>query len=416
MNSTTTGHRTATAPTAQTPVLAWGPRRLTARVRLTLSYALCLVVAGAVTLGIIYVVMRYVPNYPLTAADPRDKTGRVASRSRILQTLVWVSALALLLLAAIGMGGGWLLAGRVLQPLHEITQAAHRAANGSLDHRIGLSGRRDEFTDLSDAFDHMLGRLQQSFESQQRFAANASHELRTPLSVTRTMLDVATADPTSQNYPQLVARLRDTNQRGVEIIDALLQLSTLGHTPLSTHPVDLADPAAEAIAITREEAEARSITISTDCRPAPVTGNSVLLRQLAVNLLQNALRHNLATGGSVSLTTGPDPLRQGRARLTVTNTGPQLPDTVDTFTEPFLRGRGRIADAQAGHRGHGLGLSIVASIVDVHGGDLRLTPNPDGGLTTRVSLPTAPERETRETTRDQRQDQPRYTELSGNIT
>lgn len=132
MNSTTAGHRTAAAPTAQTPVLTWRPRRLTARVRLTLSYALFLVVAGAVTLGIIYVVMRYVPNYPLTAADPRDKTGHVASRSLILHTLVWVSSLALLLLAAIGVGGGWLLAGRVLQPLNEITQAAHRAANGSL--------------------------------------------------------------------------------------------------------------------------------------------------------------------------------------------------------------------------------------------------------------------------------------------
>ncbi|MER6384211.1 HAMP domain-containing sensor histidine kinase [Streptomyces sp. NPDC001250] len=355
--------------------------------KLTLSYALFLVAAGAVTLGIIYLAMRYIPTYPLTAANPQDSTS-IASRSTILNTLVAVSSFALLFLAAIGLGGGWVIAGRVLRPLHEITQAAHRAANGSLDHRIGLSGRRDEFTDLSDAFDHMLGRLQQSFESQQRFAANASHELRTPLAITRTMLDVATADPAGQNYPRLITRLRDTNQRGIEIIDALLQLSTLGHTPLTTHPVDLAGPAAEAIAITREEAETRGITISTDCRPALVTGDSVLLRQLAVNLLQNALRHNLATGGSVSLTTGPDPLRRGRALLTVTNTGPQLPDTVDTFIEPFLRGKGRISGAHSGHRGHGLGLSIVASIVDVHGGDLHLTPNPDGGLTARISLPT----------------------------
>ncbi|MGW1053595.1 sensor histidine kinase [Streptomyces sp. NPDC002521] len=354
--------------------------------KLTLSYALFLVAAGAVTLGIIYLAMRYIPTYPLTAANPQDSTS-IASRSTILNTLAAVSSFALLFLAAIGLGGGWVIAGRVLRPLHEITQAAHRAANGSLDHRIGLSGWRDEFTDLSDAFDHMLGRLQQSFESQQRFAANASHELRTPLTIMRTMLDVATADPAGQNYARLITRLRDTNQRGIDIIDALLQLSTLGHTPLTTHPVDLAGPAAEAIAITREEAETRGITISTDCRPALVTGDSVLLRQLAVNLLQNALRHNLVTGGSVSLTTGPDPLRQGRALLTVTNTGPQLPDAVDTFIEPFLRGKGRISDAHSRHRGHGLGLSIVASIVDVHGGDLHLTPNPDGGLTTRISLP-----------------------------
>ncbi|MFG1811221.1 sensor histidine kinase [Streptomyces sp. NPDC049040] len=365
----------------------WRPRRLTARARLTLSYAFFVVVAGTFTLAIIYLSMRFIPDYPLTASNPRESSA-VASRQDILDAMLKASGYAVLALLAIGLVGGWLIAGRVLQPLRDITRAAHRAAAGSLEHRIALHGRRDEFTDLSDAFDHMLERLQQSFESQQRFAANASHELRTPLAITHTMLDVAAADPAGQNYPRLVSRLRETNQRGIEIVDALLDLANLGHTTPDTEPLDLAATTADALALVGEEAGRRGVALHSRRDPAPVTGNPVLLRQLTVNLLHNAIRHNLPADGSISVTTGPDPHDRLRSLLSVTNTGRRLPDTVDTLTEPFLRGEGRTAAAGDGHRGHGLGLSIVASIVNVHRGDLRLTPHAEGGLTVQVSLPT----------------------------
>ncbi|HET6859286.1 MAG TPA: HAMP domain-containing sensor histidine kinase [Streptomyces sp.] len=387
MNASTAPHRGATAPSAPNPPGVRRPRRLTARVKLTLSYALFVVVTGVLTLAVVYTAMRYVPNYPLTPANPRDSPS-APSRQVILETVVGASGITLLLLAVVGLGGGWIIAGRVLRPLQDITRAARRAAAGSLDHRIGLEGPRDEFTDLSDTFDEMLARLHHAFDAQQRFAANASHELRTPLAITRTMLDVAAADPDGQNYPRLVSRLRETNQRGVEITEALLQLAALDHVPLSTGPLDLADTVAEAATLVGEEAASRDITLSTDNRPAPVVGNGVLLRQLTVNLLHNALRHNLPTGGSLALATGPDPARAGRSVLTVTNTGPLLPDTVGDLTEPFLRGKGRLADKDPAARGHGLGLTIVAGIVDVHRGDLALAPNPGGGLTVRVSLPT----------------------------
>lgn len=353
--------------------------------KLTLTYALFVVVAGAFTLAVVYLAMRFVPNYPLTAANPRDDSA-VPSRQEILQTLLEASGITLLLLALVGVGGGWFIAGRVLRPLQEITRAARRAAEGSLDHRVGLTGPRDEFTDLSDTFDTMLVRLQRSFEAQQRFTANASHELRTPLAISRTMLDVATADPHSQNYPQLVARLRETNQRGIEVTDALLELSALDHSPPTFHPLDLADTAGEALALAREEAECLGITLFTDIRPAPVTGNGILLRQLTLNLLHNALRHNLPADGTLNLTTGSDPARPHRALLTVTNTGPLLPDTVDHLTEPFLRGNARLVGKDPARRGHGLGLAIVAGIVRAHHGELTLTPHPAGGLTVRVSL------------------------------
>ncbi|MGW2089142.1 sensor histidine kinase [Streptomyces sp. NPDC001880] len=355
--------------------------------KLTLTYALFVVVAGAFSLVVVYLAMRFVPNYPLGDVNPQ--AAAVATRPDILQALVKASGVTLLLLALIGLGAGWLIAGRVLRPLQDITRAARRAADGSLDHRIGLTGPRDEFTELSDTFDDMLARLQRSFDAQQRFAANASHELRTPLAVSRTMLDVAVADPDGQDYRRLVSRLRETNQRGIDITDALLQLSALDNTPPAMERLDLADTARGAVDTVGEEARTRGIAVFADTRQAPVTGNGVLLRQLVLNLLHNAVRHNLPTGGSLSLTTGPDPARPGRTLLTVTNTGPSVSDTVDRLTEPFLRGSGRLAEQDPTRRGHGLGLAIVSSIVRAHHAELALAPNPGGGLAVRVSLPGA---------------------------
>jgi two-component system, OmpR family, sensor histidine kinase VanS len=359
-------------------------RRLTARMKLTLSYALFAVVAGTASLVAIYLVMRYVPNYPLIASNPRDNA-YVPTRQEILHSVVSASGYALLLVAVTGLGGGWLIAGRVLRPLQDITRAARTAADGSLEHRVGLKGPRDEFTELSDTFDDMLARLQESFEAQRRFVANASHELRTPLAINRTMLDVAAADPAGQDWSRLVSRLRETNQRGIEITDALLQLAALDRTPLTTAPVDLAEIAAEALGLVREEARSLGVTVTARLDTAPATGNEVLLRQLTLNLLHNALRHNLPTAGTLTLTTAASP--SGRAALTVTNTGPVIPpSTVPGLTEPFLRARGRLADKDPARRSHGLGLAIVAAITDAHAGDLTLTPDPGGGLTVRVEV------------------------------
>ncbi|MFE7528225.1 sensor histidine kinase [Kitasatospora sp. NPDC057542] len=367
------------------------PRRLTARMRLTFSYTLFAVTAGTLSLAVVYVGMRYVPNYPLTSSNPRYRSD-APSRQEILHSLLTASGYALALLTAVGLAGGWLIAGRVLRPLQDITRAAHTAASGALEHRIALTGPRDEFTDLSDAFDEMLERLQRSFEAQQRFAANASHELRTPLAISRTMLQVAAADPAGQDWGKLVTRLQDTNQRGIEISEALLQLADLGHAPPDLAPTDLAAATGEALAAVRDEAEALGITLTADLRPAPTTGNPVLLRQAAVNLLHNALRHNLASGGRVTVATGADPQRPGRVRLTVANTGPQLTaQAVATFTEPFLRGRGRTAETDPARRGHGLGLAIVAAVTEAHHGQLHLAPDPAGGLRVTLDLPGSPE-------------------------
>lgn len=368
-------------------LISWRPR-LTVRLRLTLSYAALVVVAGAVFAVLIYLVMRYVPNYPLTAANPRDG-GYVASRGEILDVLVAISGRALLLLAIIGLWGGWVIAGRMLRPLQEITAAARLAAAGSLSHRIGLTGRRDEFTDLSDTFDTMLDRLQQSFQEYQRFAANASHELRTPQAIMKTMLEVALADPEGQDFGKLTQRLHETNQRGIDVVETLFGLSALSNRTVEKQAVDLALIARQALDALEPEAAAAGISLTSNLTACTVLGNDVLLRQLVMNLVQNGIRHNLATG-TVSVSAHADPGDDCRVVLIVRNSGVLIPaEQVRTFVEPFVRGQGRLASTRNQRRGHGLGLALSSKFVEAHEGTLELSANPAGGLTATVYLPRA---------------------------
>jgi two-component system, OmpR family, sensor histidine kinase VanS len=351
---------------------------VSARLRLTLSYAAFLVAAGAVTSLGVYIVLRYVPNYPLTAANPRDPPV-VASRPEILHAVVTWSAAILGVLAAVGLAGGWLIAGWVLRPLHDIDTAVRLAASGRLDHRIRLSGRRDEFRRLADAFDHMLGRLDDTFATQQRFAANASHELRTPLTVTATLIDVARADPDAQDYPELLERLRITNRRAIGLTEALLRLAAADAAALSPQPLDLAAIAGAAVAENADEAEQRAVTLDARLDPAPTAGDATLLGQLAENLVQNALRHNVAPGRA-EVSTRRD---ASAVTLRVENTGARYSDEMAAqLSEPFLRGAGRASGG-----GYGLGLALVSRIAALHDGTLTIEPRAGGGLVATVTLP-----------------------------
>lgn len=374
------------ADRADEPALSsWEPR-LTVRLRLTLSYAGFLLFAGVVVLAGVYVVLRFGPDYPLGPAIPRPEGALPESKEL---ALIRVSIVILASLAVIGLVGGWILAGHMLRPLQTITAAARFAATtGSLEHRINLPGRRDEFTELSDTFDAMLDRLQQSFEEQQRFAANASHELKTPQAITKTMLEVAIADPDSQDVRELARRLQETNQRGIDIVETLLALSALGHGDIERQRVDLALVVDDALDSLSLEADAAGVSIQEELQSCNVSGNEVLLRQLVMNLGQNAIRHNLPEAGTVRIAVSPVRDSRDCCMLLVENTGPVLdPDRIRTFTEPFVRGQGRLAIPGQRHKGHGLGLTLVAKIVDVHGGVLDLRANPAGGLTATVTLP-----------------------------
>jgi two-component system, OmpR family, sensor histidine kinase VanS len=352
---------------------------LSVRMKLTLSYAGFLMVAGALLLAVVWVfLLRYVPEV-LVGPGPRSP-----DRSDLLDAFAPKAAIMLAFLLVFGLLGGWLLAGQMLAPLARITDATRIAATGSLAHRIRLEGRSDEFRELADAFDSMLTRLEAHVAEQQRFAANASHELRTPLAVTQTLLDVARNDPNRDNG-ELVDRLYAVNTRAIDLTEALLLLSRADQRSFIREPVDLSLIAEEATETLLSFAEKRGVTLETSGDVTSTIGSPALLLQMTTNLVHNAIVHNQPEHGTVWVTSSVHP---ASVELTVENTGEKLtPQVVATLVEPFRRGTERI---RTEHAGVGLGLAIVKSIAQAHDGTLALTPRAAGGLCVTVQLPTAP--------------------------
>ena len=349
---------------------------LSVRMRLTLSYAAFLVVAGTLLLAVVWVfLLRYVPSGDITGTGPF-----IPNRGDLVRAFLPPAAWSLLFLLALGLGGGWLLAGRMLAPLTRITAATRQAGQGSLSHRIRLEGRQDEFRELADSFDSMLARLEAQVAEQQRFAANASHELRTPLATTQVLLDVARSDPDADT-PVLLDRLAEINGRAIELTQALLLLSRAEQVPFEREDVDLSLLAETAAETLLPLAERRGVTVEVSGDPTHTVGSRALLLQLTTNLLHNAIVHNVP-GGDVTLHTAID---ADAISLVVENSGERIEAAdVIRFTEPFQRGADR---ARVDHAGAGLGLAIAARIVQAHAGTLDLRPRPAGGLRVMVRLP-----------------------------
>jgi two-component system sensor histidine kinase VanS len=351
---------------------------LSVRLKLTLSYAGFLMLAGALLLAAVWVFL--LRDLPDVAVIP----GGVLNRSVLLRTFVAAAGAVLVFLLVFGLLGGWLLAGRMLAPLTRITDATRIAANGSLSHRIQLEGRKDEFRELADAFDAMLARLEAHVAEQQRFAANASHELRTPLAISQALLDVARND-LNRDTGDLVDRLHAVNARAIDLTEALLLLSRADQRSFTREPVDLSLLVEESTETLLPLAEKRGVTIETSGDITPAIGSQALLLQMTTNLVHNAIVHNLPEQGTVWVATSVHPKT---VVLTVENTGEKLiPQLASTLVEPFQRGTERI---RTDHAGVGLGLAIVKSITQAHDGTLTLTPRPAGGLRVTVQLPAAP--------------------------
>jgi two-component system sensor histidine kinase VanS len=360
---------------------------LSVRLKLTLSYAAFLMLAGSLLLAVVWMfLLRYVPEVIVQAEPPGmwRQAPAVPDRSALEDAFVPKAATVMALLLVFGLAGGWILAGSMLAPLTRITHATRLAADGSLSHRIGLEGHEDEFRELADAFDTMLARLEAHDAEQRRFAANASHELRTPLAITQTLLDVARNDP-NRDAEELVERLRFVNTRAIDLTEALLLLSRANQRSFAREHVDLSLIAEEAAETLLPLAEKRGLTIGTSGDMTATVGSHALLLQMITNLVHNAIVHNLPDQGTVWVTTG---VHAKNAVITVENTGEKLtPQLVSTLTEPFQRGTQRV---RADHAGVGLGLAIVRSIAQAHDGTLTLTPRAGGGLRVTVELPAAP--------------------------
>ncbi|MFD6885343.1 sensor histidine kinase [Streptomyces sp. NPDC059957] len=300
-------------------------------------------------------------------------------QNAILGDLLTRSVLLLTVFTALAALLAWWASHRSLLRLHQVTAAARRISTGSsLDERLALDGPYDEIRELGDTFDAMLDRLDRSFTAQRSFTAHASHELRTPLTVLRTALEIPLArGRVPDDLRPSVLRALDANVRIERLIAALLTLARAETAALALRPADLADAARAATRELAEEADGSGVRVTLDAGPAPLDGDPALLRQVALNLLANAVRHNHRDGTAV-ITTGA----AGTAVfLEVSNTGPVLqPEEVPALFAPFHQGRERGS-------GFGLGLAVVQAITATHHGEVVATPRAGGGLDVRVLLP-----------------------------
>jgi signal transduction histidine kinase len=354
---------------------------------MTLLYAGVVFVGGALLLSVSYVLVRQNLTNPGNLRNlPSDKWSyNVAAQHEIardaLARLRTQYVVALAAMTGLSVLLGWAMAGRVLRPLQRITATAKRVSQDNLDERIGLEGPRDELKELADTFDGMLERLSGAFASQRRFVANASHELRTPLTVIRTELEVTLSDPhaTTAELRAMGETVHDAPLDTARLIPALLTLARSEGGVARRDPLDLADAARLALAQTGSEAAARHLDMRPTLDPAPVHGDRRLLERLVANLVENAVRHN-HDGGTVEVRTSR---AAGRSTVEVRNDGDLIPpEALGALLEPFQR-----LDRGARGDGVGLGLSIVRSVAEAHGGSVELRARPSGGLVVRVSLP-----------------------------
>jgi signal transduction histidine kinase len=359
--------------------------RPTIRLRLTLLYAGVFLLAGAALLTVSYMLVRNnLTTDNVSIGAPGDAARRAVQREvadDALHHLRLQYALALAAMTALSVLLGWLLAGRALRGLQQITATARRVSQDTLDERIALGGPRDELTELADTFDEMLERLSSAFASQRRFVANASHELRTPLTVMRTELEVTLADPNASNAElrAMAEAVHEAVDRTERLVQALLTLARSEGAVARRDPVDLAAAARMALEHTARDAQAAALAVTADLHAAPVRGDRRLIERLVANLVENAVGHN-RQGGRVSVTTAT---RNGRSVGEVVNDGDALdPATLPRLLEPFQR-----IDRGARSDGAGLGLSIVRSVAQAHGGAVALAACPDGGLRATVTLP-----------------------------
>ena len=326
---------------------------------------------------------------PTAAAVQQLTTTVKISQSHTLDTLRTESAVALGLITILSFGLSWWMAGRVLRPVHRITDAARRLSEQTLDNRINLQGPNDELKELADTFDAMLARLGRAFESQRRFVANASHELRTPLATERVLIDEALANRSAEaeDFRAILEQLRTNSQETERLVEALLTLARSERAVEHWADVDLATTTQSVLAGIGPEATSKGIEIRSELAHVSVAGDPGLVERLVGNVVENAVRHNVP-GGWVDVITRSE---SNQAVLEVANTGSRLDDAdIPTLTEPFRRAGSQL---RADDGGFGIGLSVVEAVVHAHRGTLSLRSRSEGGLVVQVRLPSLPIRE-----------------------
>ncbi len=381
--------------------------------RLTLVFAALFLVAGgallALTYGLVDASLPNTPGHGLTkqqqlkmtllcstkGATKAEITGCVKraysagvgvgssdQRDRALRSLLTYSLLGLSIMTLAAGGAGWLVSRRVLAPVRSMTETARRASQEHLGERLALTGPRDELRELADTFDDMLDRLDRAFAAQRQFVANASHELRTPLTAMRTAIDVTLAKPgrTQEQLEDMAVRVRRSTEQAQHMIEALLTLAVSEQRGEQAEQLDLAVLAEDALEQADDRIRTVGLRLDADLAEARVSGDGHLVERMVWNLVDNAVRHNIA-GGWIRLSTGT---AEGAAYLRIANSGQVIPDSdVGSLAEPFRRLAGRTGKRD----GVGLGLSIARSVSAAHGATMTVANPAGGGLDILVRMP-----------------------------
>lgn len=395
------------------------PRR-TVRRRLTALYGCVFVISGAALLAITNLLVRHTTggflfiqsggsdgtatgiiagggNAPGTVSAIPRATGPDQAEQQAKQLIAQVryqhgiemhqllvqSFIALAIMSVLSIGAGWLVAGRALRPLRTITAAARDISSSNLHERLALSGPDDELKELGDTFDALVARLERSFGSQRQFVANASHELRTPLTLQHALLEAALLDPhaTLQGWRATGERALAASQEQERLIAALLTLARSDRGLSHREPFDLAELTAVVLNNRHADADQRGLQVSASLEHAPAFGDAELAERLIANLIDNALRHNVADGRVEISTAATD----GEAVLSVRNTGPVLAASeIDRLFEPFQRAD---VDRTSHDGGLGLGLPIVQAVATAHNATISTRARPAGGLDVVIRFP-----------------------------
>jgi signal transduction histidine kinase len=370
------------------------------RFRLTIVYSTVVFGLAAIVVATIYFGLRHaLENQTISATVYQLPTGEVfvqPVQAEVIQNQVNQQALdalrgysltALLGLFIVSLAVGWLVSGRMLRPIGQITATVREIQASDLSRRINLGGPDDELRRLADTFDGMLGRIDEAFEGQRQFIHEASHELRNPLAVIRTNLEVTLADPDAdaEDLRRTAEVVEHSTERMARLVDDLLIYARKGTLSLEREPVDASVLVTEAVEEFDGFAEARGVHLDQVSDAALwVLGDRLALRQALANLLANAVRHSPA--GSTIL------VRAGRQDpwvwLSVEDEGPGIdPADQDRVFQRFWRGDPREGREQGRS---GLGLTIVRQIAEAHGGEVKLASTPGRGAAFALWLPALP--------------------------